>query len=89
MKLIRKIIVGLRIVLKIFDVMPVCSNVRTYSLALETKDRDKNCLFNLWGEDQTPKHSQAVAVSFSSSGLVDNGKEQSYLALHILQSYSK
>ena len=35
---------GLRIVLKIFDVMPVCSNVRTYSLALEAKDRDKNCL---------------------------------------------
>ena len=47
MELIRKIIVGLRIVLKIFDVMPVCSNVRTYSLALEAKDRDKNCLFNL------------------------------------------
>ena len=46
-ELSRKIIEGLRLVLKIFDVMPVCSNVRTYTLASEAKDRDKNCLFNL------------------------------------------
>ena len=87
----RKIIVGLRLVLKIFDVMQVCSNVRTCSLPLEAKDRDKNWLFNLWGADLSSSlsHSPAIAVNLSNYGLVDNGKEQSYLALHILQSHFK
>ena len=87
----RKIIVGSRLVLKIFDVMQVCSNVRTCSLPLEAKDRDKNCLFNLWGADLSSSlsHSPAIAVILSNYGLVDNGKEQSYLALHILQSHFK
>ena len=76
-ELSRKIIVGLRLVLKIFDVLEACSDVRTCFLPLETKDRDKNCLLNLWGEDQTSRHSQAVAVSFSNYGHVNNGKEQS------------
>ena len=87
----RKIIVGLRLVLKIFDVMQVCSNVRTCSLPLEAKDRDKNWLFNLWGADisSSLSHSPAIAVNLSNYGLVDNVKEQSYLALHILQSHFK
>ena len=92
-ELSRKIIVGLRLVLKIFDVMQVCSNVRTCSLPLEAKDRDKNCLFKncLFNLTSSLSHSQAIsiAVNLSNYGLVDNGKEQSYLALHILQSYSK